>query len=618
MPWLALMIATALLPATAWAQFLDIQHGRVAPGTTGLAVTQGARTEIPQHLRIGADLQLMLRPLAVTNSRGEVLGAVVGSQLGLYLHGAYGITRNIDVSASWAVVPYETIQAVWTGSAFLRTSQTVAGVGDVWLESRFQLVHQNDADAPQMVDIALRPMVHVPVCTTHFLSDCTLAFAPEVAVARQQGPVLFAANVGFVFRKSQVVDGLALGQQLSWRGGLGFDLERLGLPARSQLSAEVFGLAALASNSVPGGYPAEWLASGRFAFGDWLSMVGVGTGISGGYGAPELRLLASLTWAPLPVPPPPDSDKDGILDPQDACPDQPETVNGFEDTDGCPDVLDRDKDGIPDDKDKCPTEPEDKDGFQDDDGCPEPDNDNDTIPDHLDKCPNEAEDFDGVADEDGCPELDADGDGIADDKDQCPLQAEVINGVKDDDGCPDEGEQLVQVTETTVELKGMVFFGIGSDELFKRAYAVLDQLAAVLRNHQDMRILVEGYADAEGGAAHNLRLSKKRAEAVRKYLITKGIDGDRIKTAGYGETHFRAPNAGPRGRSLNRRVTVTVISNTPKNASPEAGGAPPPRAAPPPPNDGIPAPIPESELDSAPPTAPQSQPPPTLTPSGGP
>jgi OmpA-OmpF porin, OOP family len=100
--------------------------------------------------------------------------------------------------------------------------------------------------------------------------------------------------------------------------------------------------------------------------------------------------------------------------------------------------LDSDKDGITDDKDKCPNEPEDMDGFEDTDGCPDYDNDLDGIYDSQDKCPNEAEDFDGFEDSDGCPDTDNDKDGIPDSLDKCPNNPETVNGYKDDDGCPDE------------------------------------------------------------------------------------------------------------------------------------------------------------------------------------
>ena len=97
-----------------------------------------------------------------------------------------------------------------------------------------------------------------------------------------------------------------------------------------------------------------------------------------------------------------DSDGDGIADPFDVCPNQPETYNGFADNDGCPDstpsltgaLSDQDGDGIPDAIDACPNEPERYNGFQDDDGCPDIppytsdiDSDLDGIPNSIDQCP---------------------------------------------------------------------------------------------------------------------------------------------------------------------------------------------------------------------------------------
>jgi len=131
-----------------------------------------------------------------------------------------------------------------------------------------------------------------------------------------------------------------------------------------------------------------------------------------------------------------DNDKDGIVDGQDKCPNQAEDKDGDRDEDGCPD-NDQDADGIADDLDQCPTKPEDKDGFEDSDGCPDLDNDKDGIPDSEDKCPDKAEDLDGDRDTDGCPDGDGDKDGIPDDLDKCPTQPEDIDGFEDEDGCPD-------------------------------------------------------------------------------------------------------------------------------------------------------------------------------------
>src|SRR5262249_17530709 len=133
-----------------------------------------------------------------------------------------------------------------------------------------------------------------------------------------------------------------------------------------------------------------------------------GTGQLGARGD-EFRITTGLVWAPQPegaaAPGRNDRDHDGIPDSLDACPDEAEDRDGFQDEDGCADA-DNDGDGIADADDACPNEPEDKDGFQDGDGCPERDNDNDGVPDAADKCPNEAEDKDGFDDDDGCPDQD--------------------------------------------------------------------------------------------------------------------------------------------------------------------------------------------------------------------
>jgi hypothetical protein len=100
-------------------------------------------------------------------------------------------------------------------------------------------------------------------------------------------------------------------------------------------------------------------------------------------------------------------------------------------------AADTDGDGIPDFRDNCRRQPEDFDGFQDTDGCPDLDNDGDGIPDSLDLCPNDAEDLDGFEDTDGCPDLDNDGDGIVDSRDMCPNEPEDLDGFEDADGCPD-------------------------------------------------------------------------------------------------------------------------------------------------------------------------------------
>jgi len=255
-----------------------------------------------------------------------------------------------------------------------------------------------------------------------------------------------------------------------------------------------------------------------------------------------------------------DSDEDGIEDKFDKAPYEAEDFDGFQDDDGAPD-LDNDNDGIPDNKDGAPNLPEDIDGFQDKDGIPDLDNDNDGIPDTADKCPNKAEDFDGFQDDDGCPDLDNDGDGIPDTADKCPNKPETFNGYKDEDGCPDK-----KPTPPFVEKgKKVIFKGItfapGKATLTEEAKRVLDKVYESLRDNPTIRVEIRGFTDSIGSAAANLNLSQRRADAVKDYLVKKGIKFDRLNAIGYGEANPIASNKTKEGRAKNRRIEFVRIED---------------------------------------------------------
>lgn len=284
-----------------------------------------------------------------------------------------------------------------------------------------------------------------------------------------------------------------------------------------------------------------------------------------------------------------DEDKDGLRNSDDACVDDPEDFDGDNDADGCPEISgDADGDGRVDAADKCPNDPEDMDTFLDLDGCPEPDNDADTVLDFRDMCAFVAEDLDAWFDEDGCPDsdndldgmpdltdqcpnqpgdrmrngcpaADADGDGVADDVDKCPAEKETVNQYLDEDGCPDVPQDLVRVTRTQVEIKETIEFQTGSATLLGTSSKVLDQIVKVLTDAPDMRLRIEGHTDNEGGDDANLELSRQRAMAVQRYLVSKGIAANRLEAIGYGETKPIDTNRIPQGRQRNRRVEFHIV-----------------------------------------------------------
>lgn len=254
-----------------------------------------------------------------------------------------------------------------------------------------------------------------------------------------------------------------------------------------------------------------------------------------------------------PVPSPGDSDGDGVVDADDRCPRVPEDRDGFADDDGCPDP-DNDGDGITDADDKCRDQAEDKDGFEDDDGCPDPDNDGDGVADASDKCPADPEDKDGTEDEDGCPDPDNDGDGFVDAADKCPDERGIAP-----DGCPKK-YNLVVVTENKIELKQTVFFLTNRATIKPASFALLNEVAQALRDNPKITVEIQGYTDSQGNDRVNLRLSQKRADAVRVYLIKKQIGSNRLVAKGFGEKSPIADNRTAVGRGQNRRVEFVITS----------------------------------------------------------
>jgi OmpA-OmpF porin, OOP family len=243
----------------------------------------------------------------------------------------------------------------------------------------------------------------------------------------------------------------------------------------------------------------------------------------------------------------PDTDGDGIPDNEDACPNEP----GPKENQGCPVAKDTDGDGIPDDIDRCPLDPEDFDGFQDEDGCPDPDNDGDGVVDKVDACPN----MPGPIENKGCPILDRDGDGVPDDEDKCP----DVPGPKENFGCPRK-YALVEVTKEKIEIKQQVHFATAKFRVLPDSFPLLNQVVQVLGDFPKMRISIEGHTDNVGKEVTNMRLSQRRAEAVRDYLVSKGVSPDRLEAVGYGPTKPIASNKTAKGKAKNRRTEFRIVA----------------------------------------------------------
>jgi outer membrane protein OmpA-like peptidoglycan-associated protein len=242
-----------------------------------------------------------------------------------------------------------------------------------------------------------------------------------------------------------------------------------------------------------------------------------------------------------------DTDRDGIPDYLDRCPDTPLEAHEFIDENGC--LLDTDQDGVPDYLDLCPNTPLEAINFIDKNGCPM-DSDNDGVPDYLDKCSNTPIEARGMVDEKGCPR-DTDGDGVYDFKDDCPK----IPGDSTNHGCPEVKKEVRTLFQRA--LKG-IQFDTGKDIIKPSSYPILDQIAQVLKENPTYLIEIQGHTDNVGNPQKNMELSEKRAIAVKKYLVSKGVEESRMTAKGYGDTMPVASNKTAAGRALNRRVEFIV------------------------------------------------------------
>lgn len=106
--------------------------------------------------------------------------------------------------------------------------------------------------------------------------------------------------------------------------------------------------------------------------------------------------------------------------------------------------------------------------------------------------------------------------------------------------------------------KGDVTFGTNSADVLPGLFAEIDRIAAVLNKYTETVILVEGHTDSRGTGDYNMKLSERRANAVKNLLIQRGVAASRIEVVGFGKTMPVASTETEAGRQKNRRVEIKI------------------------------------------------------------
>jgi OOP family OmpA-OmpF porin len=521
-------------------------------------------------------------------SRGGEVRAIVGSRTTLHLVAAYAPFSWLELGVQVPVVAFQRGADLSDEEDFSQPASF--GLATPSISARLALLSQLQGS---WSDLALEVGVGPPVgSSSGFGQDKGLRYAPRLMMGKRFGWFRLALDTRLMFRPSiaaysdQDLARDAIGREVQVGLGLAMVGQRL------RWEVDVRGVIPLVGQAGA----AELLLGPRYLVNPSLEMFAL-AGVGGGSapGTPLFRVLVGAAYGKVIPPrlqgesavncspeldhkveecPDLDEDGDGVLNGVDACVDEEGTLerqgcpvkdsdgDGLEDKldacpaergvaawQGCP-MPDQDKDGIEDGRDVCPQEP----GPELSRGCPLKDKDKDEIEDDADQCPTQA----GPPERKGCPESDTDMDDVPNITDTCAKEA----GPADMNGCPAHELPLVVLTRKEIKPSSKVYLVPDQPRIDPRSYPVLDWVVKVIAEHPELTLVVVGaHTDDRGNAVDNLRKSQLRAEAVRQYLIQKGIAPERLQARGYGQERPIDSNTTITGRENNRRIDFTIVTS---------------------------------------------------------
>ena len=590
--WLAL-ISGALAQDTA--PQMNTQLFRPALSSTDTLWTEGTATAPDGYATGRAFIHYANRPFRLRT--GDSTEVVVQDVAELDLAGAYSF-KGLRLGAHVPIY-------AWTSSPM---TQDQAGLGDIMLDLQGRIV--DGTEAP--VGVALAGRLILPTASVAAaLGARSTGWELAAIVDRQFGDVHVATNVGTRGVPRETFEHITWDDQLFLRTGAGW-----GFTERAGLSAELGAQTNWSSGDNPAGTAAELLGGGWLDLSDSVVFRGgVSAGLGRAPGTPTARVLAGLSWEPDMYP---DRDLDGVTDRDDWCPAETEDSDGFDDWDGCPDpqttvvlqLTDPDGQPVPG-VDVVLEGPETHEldsatgtvvtlhpgtytasatapGFEpwreelvigteeagrvierpmvarmgtlkvwavDADG--QAVNDATFTVSGSDPWPTDGVSVDVRAGEHAlvisAPGFTAQAVSLHVDHGQGREYSAVLHG--------ESVASDVRMTTDRIEIDEQVFFALNKATIQPTSYGLLDQVATAILAHPEVsRVRIEGHTDDQGPSRYNEKLSQQRADAVRTYLMSKGIDPSRLRSVGYGASRPLKAGDTDAAHEANRRVEFHLES----------------------------------------------------------
>jgi OmpA-OmpF porin, OOP family len=484
---LVLALALTAVPSIAFAQ-----------GRTGFAVDRfepaerGSQFFVNDTLDLrgsgrpafGAVFDYAYKPLVFYDRAGNERSAIVRHQLFTHVGGALTLADFVRIGLNVPIAMYQDGETTIANGETLRGADKPA-IGDVRLAADVALLGKyGDAF---VLAAGIRGWLPTGQ-RAQFTGDGSFRFAPQAMVAGDVRALTYAARLAVQYRgRDDAYAGSSLGSELVGSIGAGVKTP----DGRLVVGPEIWASSVLTDGDAflkTRGTPVEGVFGGHYALDDLQFGAGVGTGLTRGYGSPEVRALFSVEYAPryeapkpapvvpvTPPSPPPEPIPEKVVEPPPPPP---------------------------------PPEP-----------------------------------------------VDTDGDGIVDSEDACPKLAGPRDPDPKKNGCP-----LVYVTEKEVKINDQIKFKFDSAEILQESDTLLGAIKKVIDEHPELtKIRIEGHTDNVGKPDYNKKLSERRAEAVRTWLVSKGVKKERLMARGFGQEEPIDSNETDAGRANNRRVAFTIL-----------------------------------------------------------